>query len=65
MKIPVYFVDGMSGAVNSGDLDFLLRRRAIQSFRRSGGWVRVGYDALRDSGAGMHYFGKDRRNSVL
>jgi len=61
MKIPVVFADGTPGVVNADELDLLLKKRGILSFRRSDGWVRVGLDPVRGSGGSINFRGKERR----
>jgi len=61
IKIPVVYVNGQKGMVDSEELDILIKSRKIISFRRSTGWVRVAFDQLRGHGGG-DYAGPDRRN---
>jgi hypothetical protein len=61
MKIAAIFVDGTPGVINVEELELLLQKRGLQAFRRSDGWVRVGFDALRGSGNNKRYCGKNRR----
>jgi hypothetical protein len=63
MKIPVIFADGTPGVVNAEEIGALLMKRALLSFRRSDGWVRIGMDPLRGSGSGRKYRGSERRNT--
>jgi len=59
MLISVIYFDGYPGKVNPEDLDDLIRRRLIVSFRRSNEWIRVGSCHIR--GVGGSYKGPDRR----
>ncbi len=61
MLVPVIYFDGYPGKVKSDELDEMIRKRAIIAFRRSSGWVRVGYGDLRYRGSGGKYSGPDRR----
>ena len=47
MIIPAIFSDASRRLVNSEDLDELLRKKSVVAFRRSNGWVTVGYDQMR------------------
>ena len=59
MLIPVIFSDNSPGQVKPEELDELIRNRKIISFRRSDGWVRIGFDSVR--GDGGTYKGPERR----
>ena len=59
MLISVIYFDGHPGKVKSEDLDDMIRRRLIVSFRRANEWVRVGGGYIR--GTGGSYKGPDRR----
>ena len=61
MKIPVIYVDGTPGAVSIDELEGLLQKRRLQSFRRSSGWVRIGVDSLRGMTSSGVYHAKERR----
>jgi len=61
MKIAVILIDGTFDVVGADELNALLKNQKIRSFLRSDGWVRVGYDLLRDSGSSNKYDGDDRR----
>ena len=62
MKVPVIYSDGSSSVVDIKNLDALIKKRAIQSFRRSDGWVRVGRDPIRcDDIRNSSYGGVERR----
>jgi len=59
MLIPVLFSDNSAGQASPEILDELIRNRKIITFRRSDGWVRIGFDPIR--GDGGKYQGPDRR----
>ena len=59
MLIPVLFSDDSSGMVKPEELEELIRNHKIISFRRSEGWVRIGFDPVR--GDGGDYKGLERR----
>lgn len=60
-KIAAISTDGMFSVVSESELNLLLKKKVIRSFLRSDGWVRVGFDALRDSASIRQYYGTDRR----
>ena len=47
MRIPVIFVNGQVGHIHAATLDHLILEKEIVAFRRSEGWVQVGYDPIR------------------
>ena len=47
MIVPAIFSDASRRFVNTEELDELLHKRAVVAFRRSNGWVTVGYDEMR------------------
>jgi hypothetical protein len=57
--IPVIYFDNSPGKVKPDELDELIKKRMIISFRRSNEWVRVTGDPLREKG--RKYEGPDRR----
>jgi hypothetical protein len=61
MQIPVLFSDNSAGQASPEILDELIRNRKIISFRRSGGWIRIGFDPVR--GDGGNYNGPERRGT--
>jgi len=61
MKIPVIYADGTPGAVSVEELEGLLQKRRLLSFRRSSGWVRIGIDTLRGISNMGVYKAKERR----
>jgi hypothetical protein len=58
--IPVIYFDNAPGMVEPEELEGLIQKRLIISFRRSTGWVRVSGDPIR--GKGGKFEGLDRRN---
>ncbi len=62
MRIPVIYYDNSSGLAGPDELEKLIQRRLIISFRRSTNWVRVGTEPVR--GAGGEYRGPERRKSA-
>jgi hypothetical protein len=65
MKIPVIYMDGSYGAVNSDKLEELLQNELLLSFRRSCGWVRVGIDELRNRSYTNSSSWRDRKKTVI
>lgn len=63
-RIAVISTDGIFSVVSASELNLLLKKKEIRSFLRSDGWVRVGFDALRDSASIRQYDGNDRRKRV-
>ena len=57
--IPVIYFDNSPGMVKPEELNELIQKRMIISFRRSSGWVRICGDPIR--GKGGRYGGPDRR----
>lgn len=49
--------------VDARDLKRLIAEKKIMAFRRLGGWVRLGVDAVRGEG-GKEYDGPERRNVI-
>jgi hypothetical protein len=58
--ISVIYFDNLPGMVNPEELDELIEKRMIISFRRSNEWVRVSGDPIRDNGLGK-FKGPNRR----
>jgi hypothetical protein len=65
MKIPVIYMNGAYGAVNSDELEELLQNESLLSFRRSCGWVRVGVDELRNRSYTDSSSWRDRKKKVI
>ena len=61
MKIPVIYADGTPGAVRKDELDGLLQKRRLLSFRRSSKWVGLGVDPIRSKSLMDAYNSKERR----
>ena len=59
--IPVIYFDNSPGMVNPAELEVLIQKRIIVSFRRSNEWVRVKGDQIRKNRS--IYRGPDRRES--
>lgn len=64
LKIAVMLTDGTLQVVSADGLNVLLQKKAVRSFLRSDGWVRVGFDALREAGGCQQYAGSDRRKQA-
>jgi hypothetical protein len=62
MKIPVITSAASLSVVNAEELDGLLQKNALLAFRRSGGWVRVGFGDIRDPDGRKGSRWKDRRS---
>ncbi len=63
MKIPVIYADGTPGAVNPEELEGMIQKRRLLTFRRSNGWVRIGIDSLRGISKTCAYNAKERREA--
>lgn len=63
-KIAVISTDGIFSVVSASELNLLLKKKRIRSFLRSDGWVRVGFDALRDLASIRQYDDSDRRTQI-
>lgn len=61
MIIPVIVSNGSPSVVNTKELDELLQKNALLAFRRSDGWVRVGFDDMRDPNDRRESSWKDRK----
>ncbi|MBW4056672.1 MAG: hypothetical protein HIU83_14970 [Proteobacteria bacterium] len=64
MIIPVIKVDKSPRLVNAEELDELLRKNALLAFHRSDGWVRVGFDEIRDTYGRKESSWKDRKHNT-
>lgn len=60
MMIQVQYLDGTYDFVKTNQLDHLLAYWKIRRFKRSSGWVVLGYDPVRVR-AGHDYMGPERR----
>ena len=63
MRIYVIFADGTTGNVNRDTLDHLIRENGVIAFRRSEGWVQIGYDPIRSAEQCMMWLG-NRRDDI-
>lgn len=61
MVIPVIVSNGSPSVVNTEELDELLKKNALLAFRRLDGWVRVGFDDIRDPNGRRESSWKDRK----
>lgn len=61
MKIPVLDSKASPRVVNAEELDELLQKNALLAFRRSDGWVRIGFDDMRDPNSRRGSSWKDRK----
>lgn len=61
MIIPVIVSNGSPSLVNNEELDALLQKNALLAFRRLDGWVRVGFDDIRDPNGRRESSWKDRK----
>ena len=48
MRIKVIYKDGKSGAIDPYQLDALISANKITKFQRSGEWVTIGVDPIRE-----------------
>lgn len=48
MLIKVMYEDGKSGAIEAYQLDALISSNKIKKFQRSGKWVTIGVDPIRE-----------------
>jgi hypothetical protein len=61
MKIPIINLDTSLRVINSEELDKMVRENAVLAFHRSDGWVRVGFDEIRDPSGTRKSSWKDRK----
>jgi hypothetical protein len=61
MNMSVIVSSGFPKIVNSEDLDELLQKNIILAFHRSDGWVRVGFDEIREPSGRKGTSWKDRK----
>jgi len=59
--VEVIFKNGRKGYVNRSELNMLINSRLIHSFKRTDGWVRLGYDSIRQRGD-LSYSGEEKRS---
>ena len=48
MIVPAIFSNATPNYIETEELDDLLHKNALVAFRRSNGWVMVGFDDMRD-----------------
>lgn len=63
MILRVVYASGETGLVKARDLDNLIRDERIVAFCRSDGWVRVGFDPIRQRE--LRFEGRGRRLSDI
>lgn len=61
MIIPVILSNGSQSVVNTEELDELLKKNALLAFHRLDGWVRVGFEDMRDPNNRRESSWKDRK----
>lgn len=61
MIVPAIFSNASPSYINTEELDELLHKNALLAFRRSNGWVRVGFDDMRDPEGRRGASWKDRK----
>jgi hypothetical protein len=62
MIVPAIFSNASPSYIDTEKLDELLHKNALLAFRRSNGWVMVGYDDMRDSEGRRGSSWKDRKS---
>ena len=60
----VKYKDTTIGYVSSDQLQTLLESKLIISYQRSGKWVVLGMDSIREQGSQTKYNGPDRRRKL-
>ncbi len=65
MLISVIYKNNRRGMIDEYLLDDLLREDKIKAFRRSGGWVKIGRDPVREKWKQSGYSGPERRKREL
>jgi hypothetical protein len=61
MIVPAIFSNASPNYINTETLDELLHKNALLAFRRSNGWVMVGFDEMRDPEGRRGSSWKDRK----
>lgn len=64
MMIRVMYSDGRFDLVKGNQLEPLLERNKVASFKRGNGWAVVGRDPVRGRG-GIAYLGPERRINLM
>lgn len=62
MMIQIKYTDGQKRLVRPHELKKLISQKAIESFKRSDGWVNIETGILRNPGGNPEYSGFDRRS---
>ena len=62
MKTAVITSNASLSVINAEELDGLLQKNALLAFRRTVGWVRVGFDDIRDPNGRKGTSWKDRKS---
>jgi hypothetical protein len=65
MLIGVIYKNNKRGMIDEYILDDLIREEKIKAFRRSGGWVKIGRDPVRERWKSSTYNGLERRKREL
>lgn len=65
MQIGVIYKNNKRGMIDEYLLDELIREEKIKAFRRSGGWVKLGRDPIRERWKSSSYNGLERRKREL
>ena len=65
MLIQVAYLDNRYDYLKEFQLDRLLELRQVSGFRRKSGWVRVGFDPIREERRDFPYYGPERRTDRL
>ena len=65
MLIPVMYKNGNHDQVKDFTLPKLIEDAGIIKFKRSGGWVTVSTDRIRDMQKTAYYSGKERRQNQI
>jgi hypothetical protein len=60
MRVPAIFSNASPSYIDTEKLDELLHKNALLAFRRSNGWVMVGFDDMRDPDGRRGSSWKDR-----
>jgi len=61
MIVPAIFSNASPNYIDTEELDELLDKSALVAFRRSNGWVMVGFDEMRDPKGRRGASWKDRK----
>jgi hypothetical protein len=61
MIVPAIFSNATPNYIETEELDDLLHKNALVAFRRSNGWVMVGFDDMRDPEGRKGSSWKDRK----